>query len=261
MLARKKHLHDVCSKEHSMSTRLQQNTYDQFADTYAQSYAQPRPTGFNANLDLVIPRLVEVVGRVDGLTVLDAGCGEGIVSRSLMGTATRVVGIDIVPQLIAYARARDLTQSITYEVHDLSRPLPHYQHTFDLIVSNLVLNDVPDYRGFITTLSASLKPSGRIVLSLNNPYSALLREKVNNYFDTEAVAQYVFGPATYFHRTMEEYSHAFHEADLVLCRLYDVHMTEAMVTQLPEKNRHFPWYAFYHRFPFMLILELIKHMA
>ena len=48
-----------------MSTKLQQNTYDQFADTYAQSYAQPRPTGFHANLDLVIPRLVEVVGSVD----------------------------------------------------------------------------------------------------------------------------------------------------------------------------------------------------
>jgi 2-polyprenyl-3-methyl-5-hydroxy-6-metoxy-1,4-benzoquinol methylase len=152
---------------------------------------------------------MEVVGRVDGLAVLDAGCGEGIVSRSLVGTATRLVGIDIVPQLIAYARARDLTHAITYEVHDLSRPLPHYQYTFDLIVSNLVLNDVPDYRGFITTLSASLKPRGRLVLSLNNPYSALLREKVDNYFDTGAVAQYVFGPALYFHRTMEDYMHAF----------------------------------------------------
>ena len=66
------------------------------------------------------------------------------------------------------------------------------------------------------------------MLSLNNPYAALLREKVDNYFDTEVVAQYVFGPATYFHRTMEEYIHAFHEADLVLCRLYDVHMTEGI---------------------------------
>ena len=110
-----------------MATKLQQNTYDQFADTYAQSYAQPRTTGFNANLDLVIPRLVEVVGRVDGLTVLDAGCGEGIVSRSLVGTATRMIGIDIVPQLIAYACERDRTQAITYEVHDLSRPLPCYR--------------------------------------------------------------------------------------------------------------------------------------
>lgn len=205
-----------------MSTKFQQNTYDQFADAYAASYERSHTTGFNYNLDLVIPRLVEVAGSVDGLSVLDAGCGEGIVSRSLLGTPARVVGIDIVPQLVKYARQRDLTQAITYEVHDLSRPLPHYHQAFDLIVSNLVLNDVPDYRGFITTLGASLKPNGRFVLSLNNPYSALLREKVENYFDSEAVAQYNFGPATYFHRTMEAYVHAFHQAGLLLRGLYDV---------------------------------------
>lgn len=241
-----------------MSAPPQQNTYDQFADAYAQSYAQPS-SGLDFIRDLVIPKLVEVAGNVDGLMVLDAGCGEGIVSRSLIGTATRVIGIDIVPQLIAYAQQRDLTQSITYEVQDLSQPLPHYTHTFDLVVSNLVLNDVPDYRNFITTLSSVLKPGGRFVLSLNNPYSALLREKVENYFASDAVAQYGFGPALYYHRTMEEYMQAFYQAGFLLCRLYDLQMPEAMVAHLPEKNRHFPWYPFYHRFPFILILELIKH--
>ena len=152
---------------------------------------------------IVIPRLVEVVGRLDGLTVLDAGCGEGIVSRALVGTATRVIGIDIVPQLIAYARTRDLTQAITYEVHDLSRPSPLSAHLRSHRQSSGAQR-CAGLPGFITTLSASLKPRGRIVLSLNNPYSALLREKVDNYFDSEAVAPYVFGPALYFHRTLEE---------------------------------------------------------
>jgi 2-polyprenyl-3-methyl-5-hydroxy-6-metoxy-1,4-benzoquinol methylase len=204
---------------------------------------------------------LEVAGSMDGLTVLDAGCGEGIVSRLLPDTVTRVVGIDIAPQLIAYARQRDLTQAITYEVHDLSRPLPQYTQTFDLIVSNLVLNDVPDYVGLITTLSQVLKPRGRIVLSLNNPYSALLREKVQDYFDSSAIAQYGFGPAFYFHRTMEQYLQAFDQQGLVLRRLYDLHMPEAMVAQLPEKNRQFPWFSFYHRFPFILILDLAKCAA
>ena len=243
-----------------MPTTPQQNTYDQFADTYAQSYAQPS-SGSDFIRDLVIPRLIETAGRVDGLSVLDAGCGEGIVSRSLIGTATHIMGIDIVPQLIAYARQRDLSQSITYAVHDLSRPLPALTHTFDLVVSNLVLNDVPDYRGFITTLSSVLKPHGRLVLSLNNPYSALLRQKVKNYFASESTAEYGFGPALYFHRTMEEYLHAFQDAGFLLRRLYDLQMTEAMVAHLPEKNRDFPWYSFYQRFPFILILDLIKCMG
>jgi 2-polyprenyl-3-methyl-5-hydroxy-6-metoxy-1,4-benzoquinol methylase len=241
-----------------MTAEIEHNTYDQFADGYAQSYHQPRTEAFHYNLDLVIPHLLAVAGPLEGLTVLDAGCGEGIVSRSLIAAAAQVVGIDVAPQLIAYARERDLTQRITYVVHDLSQPLPQYAHTFDLIVSNLVLNDVPDYVGFITTLSQCLKPHGRLVLSMNNPYAAVLREKVESYFDSGAVARYNFGPVAYYHRTMEDYSQAFHQAGLLLGRLFDVQLTEAMVTQLPAENRQFSWFSFYHRFPFVLILDLVK---
>lgn len=244
-----------------MPAKPQQNTYEQFADEYARIYAEPSSSGHHFIRDLVIPRLLEVAGRTDGLTILDAGCGEGIVSRSLPDGAKRIVGIDIVPQLIEYARQRDPSQRITYEVHDLSKPLPQYAESFDLIVSNLVLNDVADYAGFITTLGALLKVNGRVVLSMNNPYSALLREKVDDYFDSDAVAQYSFGPAIYFHRTMEEYTRAFQQAGLLLRRLYDLQMPEAFVAQLPERNCHFSWYPYYHRFPFILILDLVKLTA
>jgi 2-polyprenyl-3-methyl-5-hydroxy-6-metoxy-1,4-benzoquinol methylase len=238
-------------------TELQQEAYDRLADEYAQTYAEPRKPGFHYHLDLTIPRLLQAVGPVDGLTVLDAGCGEGIVSRSLVGAA-RVVGIDISSRLIAYARDRDPTNAISYEAHDLSRPLPQYAGTFDLVVSNLVLNDVPDYVGFIRTLSDVLNPHGRIVLNINNPYSAVLRQKVDNYFASHQIAQYGFGAVSYYHRTMEDYMTAFAEAGLMLQRLYDIQMTEAMVAELPEANRKFPWYTFYHRFPFMVILDLVK---
>ena len=229
--------------------------------SYAQSYIRLRSDEFNFNLDLVIPRLLQVAGSVDNLTVLDAGCGEGVVSRTLTGTAAHVVGIDVSPQLIRYAHERDVTQAITYEVHDLSQDLPQYTDTFDLIVSNMVLNDVPDYMGFINTMSSVLKPQGRFVLSMNNPYSALHREKVQNYFDVSTVTQYGLGPVYYFHRTMEEYVHAFQAADLLLRRLYDIQMTEEMVARLPQKNRQFPWFSLYHRFPFIVILELVKLVA
>jgi 2-polyprenyl-3-methyl-5-hydroxy-6-metoxy-1,4-benzoquinol methylase len=240
-------------------TEVQQQAYDHLADEYAQTYAEPRKPGFHYHLDLAIPRLLQAVGSVVGLAVLDAGCGEGIVSRSLAGPA-RVVGIDISSQLIAYARKRDTTKAISYEVHDLSQALPQYERTFDIVVSNLVLNDVPDYVGFIRTLSDVLKPRGRIVLNINNPYSAVLRQKVDNYFDSHHVVQYNFGAVSYYHRTMEDYMTAFAQAGLMLQRLYDIQMTESMVAQLPEANREFPWYTLYHRFPFMVILDLVKMM-
>src|SRR5437879_6371759 len=102
-----------------MSTKLQKNTYDQFADDYAQSYLRHDPDAFNYILDLVIPHVMQVAGEMDGFTVLDAGCGEGIISRTLSSAAKQVVGIDVSPRLIEYARERDITQTITYEVRDL----------------------------------------------------------------------------------------------------------------------------------------------
>ncbi len=60
-----------------------------------------------------------------GLRFLMPDVARGIVSRSLAGPA-RVVGIDISSQLIAYARKRDTTKAISYEVHDLSQALPQY---------------------------------------------------------------------------------------------------------------------------------------
>jgi 2-polyprenyl-3-methyl-5-hydroxy-6-metoxy-1,4-benzoquinol methylase len=241
---------------------LQQNTYDQFADRYAQPYAQANEGQFNFNRDFVIPQLLRVVGNVAGLTVLDAGCGEGIVSRRLAAGAAQVTGIDVSPRFIELARERDVLKAITYEVHDLSQPLPQYAQIFDVVVSNLVLNDLPDYQGFIATLSAVTKPHGRVVLSLNNPYSALIREKVESYFDAGKAVLYNMakdGVAVYyFHHTMEEYMTAFQGAGLLLQRLFDLQITEEIVAKMPEQNRLFPWFALYHRFPFMVVLELIK---
>jgi 2-polyprenyl-3-methyl-5-hydroxy-6-metoxy-1,4-benzoquinol methylase len=186
---------------------LRQNTYDQFADRYAQSYDQTDRDHFHFNLDLIIPQVLQVVGDTNDLTVLDAGCGEGIVSRLLADRSATVIGIDISPRFIELARERDVTKTIRYEVHDLSQPLPQYEQAFDLIVSNMVLNDMPDYRGFITTLSKLLKSNGRIVLSMNNPYSAVLREKVESYFDSDKVVLYGMAQdgiaVYYFHHTME----------------------------------------------------------
>ena len=67
---------------------------------------------------------------------------------------------------------------------DLSQPLPAYQSHFDLIASHLVLNDVYDYQGFLTTLGAVAKPGGHLVLSLNNPYSYVVRGHITNYFES-----------------------------------------------------------------------------
>ncbi len=244
------------------STLLHENTYNQFADRYAEAYSQPAGKQPNFNLDVIIPPLLAVTGDVAGLTVLDAGCGEGVVSRIVAGKGATVTGVDVAPRFIERAQERDTSGTITYLAHDLSQPLPAYQGEFDLIVSNLVLNDVPNYKGFIATLADALKSDGRIVLSMNNPYSAVFRQKVDNYFNSRTATLYGMAregiAVYYYHRTMEEYMTEFQTNGLLLRRLVDVQFTAEDVAQFFEGNRAFPWYEMYSRFPFMVVLELVK---
>ena len=162
----------------------EQNTYDQCADEYAAWRADAERT--QAPDDQVLERLLECAGDVSGQMVLDAGCGEGFVSRILASRGAKVTAIDVSARLIDIARSRPGAEAIDYHVRDLSRPLAAYQAHFDLVVAHQVLSDVPDYRGFVATLAAVTRPGRRAVLSTNNPYSAVIREKVESYFDSGA---------------------------------------------------------------------------
>lgn len=237
-----------------------ENCYERIADQYAESMRRVDEETFSWNHDLVVPQLLNIVGDVRGRSVLDAGCGEGIVARHLVNRGADVTAVDVSPQLIAHGQAQDGENRIKWAVHDLSLPNPPVNEKFDVVVSNLVLNDVVDFRGFIRTIGNLTKNGGRAILSLTNPYSAPMREKAHSYFDSGKATPYAWAePKVYhFHRTMQDYVSAFREAGFLLSSLTDVQMTKEMVSKLPDSSRELPWFSMYHRYPFFLILEFVK---
>jgi 2-polyprenyl-3-methyl-5-hydroxy-6-metoxy-1,4-benzoquinol methylase len=201
------------------------DVYDDFASQYAALVAAREEAGIEN--DPIMPHFLRLLGDVAGLTALDAGCGEGYLSRILARQRASVTGIDISPRLIQIARTRDPEGKITYQVADLSRPLPAYQGRFDLAISLFVLNDVYDYQGFLTTLGAVLKHGGRLVLAMNNPYSHVVRNHLTNYFDSGRAFPYrgmaEEGVKVHFYqRTLEEYLDACFTAGFQLQRLVDI---------------------------------------
>src|SRR5262245_57991793 len=151
-----------CRRDWMRAAPMTKNTYDEFASQYAGMMDAQEAAGVAPGSAMA--RFLDVVGAVSGLTVLDAGCGQGYLSRILAQRGANVTGIDISPRLVEIGRAKDPDGSIPYQVADLSQPLPEYQAHFDLVVSYFVLNDVYDYQGFLATLSAALKPGGRLVI-------------------------------------------------------------------------------------------------
>ncbi len=98
------------------------NPWDDYADEYDAWLSRREPgqlvdTGFPA-------QVLDLLGDVVGKDVLDAGCGQGYLSRMLAARGARVTGIDLSPRLIAKARERDVDGRIEYGLLYISRPLP-----------------------------------------------------------------------------------------------------------------------------------------
>src|SRR5688572_6519176 len=124
---------------------IESNTYDEYADQYAALLQRSSESPYSLYHDLVVPQVLQFLGDVAGRTVLDAGCGEGFLARLLAGHGAQVTAVDISARLVGLAKLHNSIGSLQYLVHDLSRGFPNVDQTFDLVVSNLVLNDVYDY--------------------------------------------------------------------------------------------------------------------
>jgi ubiquinone/menaquinone biosynthesis C-methylase UbiE len=232
------------------------NTYNEFASQYAEMIErQEEAAEYPPNM----AQFLKVVGDVSGLTVLDAGCGEGYLSRILAQRGANVTAIDIATRLVEMGRAKDPEGKITYQIADLSQSLPAYRQHFDLITSFFVLNDVYDYRGFLATLGSVLKPAGRAVIFMNSPYSYVVRGHITDYFAASGQVFPYRGMAEagvkvhFYHRTLEEYLDTCFAAGFQLQRLVDVITPEGTYKRQP--NMLIP--EGYH-FPFFTILSLVK---
>ena len=232
------------------------NFYNDFAAEYAEMVTKREENGIESEPSM--PRFLEVLGDVAGLVTLDACCGEGYLARILTERGAKVTGIDIAANLVQLAREKSPEGQITYQVADLSQPLPAYEQHFDLIVSHLAMNDVPDYQGFLRTLGAVLKPGGRLVFSMNNPYSFVVRGHVTDYFDTGKAFSYrgmaEQGVKVHFYqRTLEQYLAACSAAGLQLQRLVDIPTPEGSF-----KRRYETLIPKGYHFPFFMVLSFIK---
>jgi arsenite methyltransferase len=109
-------------------------------------------------------------GLKPGDTVLDLGSGAGndaFIARHEVGETGRVIGVDMTPEMIA--RARTNTEKLGYRnvVFRLGEieALPVEAGSVDVVISNCVLNLVPDKAAAFAEMFRVLKPGGHFCVS------------------------------------------------------------------------------------------------
>lgn len=141
-------------------------TYTIMADSYANL------PGYNPDADLGLGcgLPTEFAHIQPGDTVLDLGSGAGndcFVARAETGAAGRVIGVDFTPAMIAKARmnAEKLGfNNVEFRQGDIEE-LPVNDQTVDVVVSNCVLNLVPDKAAVFSEIMRVLRPGGHFSIS------------------------------------------------------------------------------------------------
>jgi SAM-dependent methyltransferase len=102
-----------------------------------------------------------------GLDVLDAGCGVGYGAEMIARAgASRVVGIDLAPEVIATASER-VGEVADFQVGDV-QDLPFDEGSFDVVVCFEVLEHLEDPEPAITALNDVLREGGLLIVSSPN---------------------------------------------------------------------------------------------
>jgi 2-polyprenyl-6-hydroxyphenyl methylase / 3-demethylubiquinone-9 3-methyltransferase len=104
-----------------------------------------------------------------GLTVLDIGCGGGLVAEPLTRLGAEVTGIDPAPETIEAAKthAAGARLDITYRAATAEQ-LADEGQSFDAVLLLEVIEHVPDVPAFLQRIAPLVKPGGVMILSTLN---------------------------------------------------------------------------------------------
>ena len=130
-----------------------------------------------------------VLGRLEeGSVVLDLGCGAGtdlLIAAQMVGPQGHVIGVDMTPGMLkrAMASAREMGVAGRVELHEsLIESLPLPDGEVDIVISNGVIDLVPDKDAVFAEIDRVLKPGGRLQFAdvvVHNEVSEDARKRID----------------------------------------------------------------------------------
>lgn len=103
---------------------------------------------------------------LESKTVLDVGCGAGLLAEPLARLGAKVTAIDAAVELIGAARAHAAGQRL--EIDYRATAIEQIEGLFDLVTAMEVIEHVADPASFLVAIAARLAPNGLLILSTPN---------------------------------------------------------------------------------------------
>jgi len=173
----------------------------------------------------IMPYMLDLIGDIRGLRILDLGCGEGGYARELTRRGGHVVAVDCAEFSIQYAmkKAIDEKVDVTHYVRNSNDLYGIEDNSFDLILCSMMLMDCEDLDGTLKEVNRVLKSNGNLYASVLHPcftgknigrQDKGMNRKVivEDYFSPKVYSQALPGgrkKVVWRHRTFEDYIKLF----------------------------------------------------
>ena len=215
--------------------------YQNMAEKYA-AVVDTKPN--NAHYER--PAVLSLLPPVEGLNVLDAGCGSGWYAEYLLEHKANVTAVDVSPKLVAITKKRVGTRAQVLQA-DLGQPLEFADDSsFDLILCPLVMHYLEDWQAVFEEYHRILKPSGILLFSTQHPMMDFQLFQTGDYFKMELIEEkWSIGKVRYYRRPLTQMIEALAETGFVVERILEPRPTVDFQELDPEgydilsKN---PWF-------------------
>lgn len=175
---------------------------------FAEKYAAEREMAYSTFVEA--PAVIEAIGDVRGKYVLDAGCAGGYFTRKLDYLGANIIGIDVSPRMLKWAKKKDKKQEY-FEMD--ARYIGFKDESFDVVLSSLLLNNIPEYETALEEFNRILKLSGKLVFSVLNPNYTESKKPEDGYiYEHWPTLMAESERVKLIHRTTKEYEDGLSDA-------------------------------------------------
>ncbi len=134
------------------------------------------------------PTIIQLLQQQEFSSVLDVGCGVGILTHRLGELCDRVLGLDISETSISIARQHNSRADVVdFVTESIEAFATEGTEKFDVVIANMMLMSTPDLDSALNAMVEALTPCGRLIITITHPWFW------PKYWGYETAAWFVYG--------------------------------------------------------------------
>ncbi len=195
------------------------------------------------------PVVEKLLGDVSGKHLLDAGCGDGIYARKLASRGAIVTGIDGSSEMLSIAKGRSRNANVEYKFVDLTKKLPFPDSSYDVVLANMVLMDIPRVDLTISEFARILLDKGFLLFSIPHPCffcsdwvkdekGNKLHKQISGYLTPKVEELTFWGRTLHFHRPLSHYFDVLTQSGFCLDAFKEPLPSKKAIEKHPDWESH-----------------------